>query len=398
LEGVLSSVWRSLAVCIPIVGFIGCSASAASADITKLIAWSTVQLKSGKSEVWVANADGSNAHKLANGFDPRISPDGRWIAYQNTVRDRDLVYVVPSTGGTPRRLTPPRPEYADYSFAWAADSTRVVVGGVAEQPLVRVLDPATGSIVRTVRGISASELQTVPGSEAVTAAALDKKGRARNLLMLNLADGNKRTLARLRKGEIEYLAVSGSEAAFSISKPRRTNSTGIFLESGELRTVDLASGAQRVLGNGMQPIGYTLDGRLLVTDSDCRSTKRSASCSFHVSTYAPASSTPTNAVPLGIFDYRRLKGPRKRSRRRRGEIGNGLPFVINMDFFWPAAVSSGGSLLLGQDIDFRVRGYEALARLFAALFRAPIAKISLTGQPPQPIAPGARGFLPTWNL
>lgn len=45
--------------------------------------------------LWIGAADGSRARYLGEGKRPRISPDGRWVAF---VRD-EHVYVVASTGG-----------------------------------------------------------------------------------------------------------------------------------------------------------------------------------------------------------------------------------------------------------------------------------------------------------
>ena len=58
--------------------------------------------------------------------DVEISPDGRWVAYTVTTRDRDAnlnrssVWVVATDGGTPRQLT--RGPRADRSPRWAPDS------------------------------------------------------------------------------------------------------------------------------------------------------------------------------------------------------------------------------------------------------------------------------------
>src|SRR5262249_56697794 len=50
---------------------------------------------------------------------PRVSPDGRWIAFTAQYEGNDDVYVMPSSGGEPRRLTfHPAP---DQAIGWTED-------------------------------------------------------------------------------------------------------------------------------------------------------------------------------------------------------------------------------------------------------------------------------------
>jgi Tol biopolymer transport system component/DNA-binding winged helix-turn-helix (wHTH) protein len=67
-------------------------------------------LRSGKLQIWVADADGSNAIQVTqseawNGS-PRWSPDGRYIAYDAVERGKGDIYVIPAGGGPARRVTP----------------------------------------------------------------------------------------------------------------------------------------------------------------------------------------------------------------------------------------------------------------------------------------------------
>jgi Tol biopolymer transport system component len=68
--------------------------------------------RTGKEQIWVADADGSTAmqltHRDAWFGSPRWSPDGRYIAYDGVDgpdRKGD-VYVMPAGGGAERRVTP----------------------------------------------------------------------------------------------------------------------------------------------------------------------------------------------------------------------------------------------------------------------------------------------------
>jgi tricorn protease len=60
-------------------------------------------------DIWVANADGTNARRLtahvARETNPRFSPDGQWIAFSSNRTGNYDVFIVPVTGGEPRQLT-----------------------------------------------------------------------------------------------------------------------------------------------------------------------------------------------------------------------------------------------------------------------------------------------------
>jgi tricorn protease len=60
-------------------------------------------------DLYTVGATGGLARKMTNheGFEsfPRFSPDGKWIAFTGQYDGNTEVYLVPSTGGVPRRLT-----------------------------------------------------------------------------------------------------------------------------------------------------------------------------------------------------------------------------------------------------------------------------------------------------
>ncbi|MBP1599308.1 MAG: serine/threonine protein kinase, partial [Acidobacteria bacterium] len=66
--------------------------------------------RSGQTEIWVCDSDGSNAVQLTSSlggetFGPKWSPDGRNIAFVVETRGHGEVYILSSKGGSPRRLT-----------------------------------------------------------------------------------------------------------------------------------------------------------------------------------------------------------------------------------------------------------------------------------------------------
>jgi tricorn protease len=90
-------------------------------------------------DVWSVPAAGGPARKLTNhpGLElfPKISPDGKWIAYSAEYSGSRQVYVIPAEGGTPRQLTfyndagimPPRGGYDYVVLDWTADSQKIMV-------------------------------------------------------------------------------------------------------------------------------------------------------------------------------------------------------------------------------------------------------------------------------
>lgn len=80
--------------------------------------------QSGAREIWVADADGSNAQQVTDfriptTGTPRWSPDGKLIAFDSTVGGEYNVYVVEPNGGVPRKLNIDRPDNSMPS--WSKD-------------------------------------------------------------------------------------------------------------------------------------------------------------------------------------------------------------------------------------------------------------------------------------
>jgi Tol biopolymer transport system component len=66
--------------------------------------------RSGEAEIWISDADGSNAVQLTSlhaqeTMAPNWSPDGQFIAFCSNQEGEFEIYVVPAAGGKPRRLT-----------------------------------------------------------------------------------------------------------------------------------------------------------------------------------------------------------------------------------------------------------------------------------------------------
>ncbi len=83
-------------------------------------------------DIWMANEDGSNVHRLTDNLArevyPRFSPDGRSIAFSSNRYGNNDVYVISSAGGAPRRLT--YHTGGDDVVGWTRDSAQVIFRSV----------------------------------------------------------------------------------------------------------------------------------------------------------------------------------------------------------------------------------------------------------------------------
>ena len=84
-------------------------------------------------DVFVMNPDGSNVKKLTDSRgvsgDAAWSADGSLIAFDADRGNRNglsAIYVVPASGGKPRRVTHARPPWSDYKPRFSPDGTRLV--------------------------------------------------------------------------------------------------------------------------------------------------------------------------------------------------------------------------------------------------------------------------------
>ncbi len=89
-------------------------------------------------DIWTVNSDGGNARQLTShkGMElfPKISPDGKWIAFSGEYAGNRQVFVMPSEGGTPKQLTfynpvgmmPPRGGFDNIVLDWTPDSKRIL--------------------------------------------------------------------------------------------------------------------------------------------------------------------------------------------------------------------------------------------------------------------------------
>ena len=90
-------------------------------------------------DIWSVDSGGGHANRLTShaGMEmfPKISPDGKWIAFSAEYSGSRQIFVMPSTGGTPRQLTyynsvgemPPRGGIDHAVLDWTSDSQNILI-------------------------------------------------------------------------------------------------------------------------------------------------------------------------------------------------------------------------------------------------------------------------------
>jgi Tol biopolymer transport system component len=121
--------------------------------------------------VWIAADDGSGARRLASGSAPRISPDGRTVAFM-VVGDarayRPDLMVVPVDGSAPPRLLA-KGWRDSFSFAWSPDSRTIatIVGPELGARRLALIDVATATQRTVARGAFAGLSFSPAGDQLV---------------------------------------------------------------------------------------------------------------------------------------------------------------------------------------------------------------------------------------
>jgi tricorn protease len=90
-------------------------------------------------DIWTVNSNGGEARRLTSheGMElfPKISPDGKWIAFSGEYSGTRQIFIIPSEGGKPKQLTfynsvglmPPRGGFDNAVLDWTPDSKNVLI-------------------------------------------------------------------------------------------------------------------------------------------------------------------------------------------------------------------------------------------------------------------------------
>ena len=369
------------------------TASVSAAEPTRAIVWERTAAKR-KAAIWIAAADGTGARRLAGGELPDISPDGRWVAYVVTGRDKSKLFVIPSSGGA-RRLVhtiEEDPEFdGEFSFDWSSDSARLAFGADStESPLLATYDVMAGRRGPAVDFVRPRDVEFVPGSNQVAAIA-QHQGFNHQLLLMTSDDGSVRTLTEITDDLAGILVASAGAVAFhtfSLIDVLRNPFVVLGSSGFKLNATDIASGRTRTLGQAVRALDWRPDGRTLDV---VRATCTPSRCDAGAGTLDADTGAVVQAIPTGWTSFNRHKVRRKGRRPARVE------YVLKADALEVLAFAADGRSLLGGQVrgEWRGRDFDEITSRSASVRNPLILRVPLDGGKPMPVA---RGTTADWNL
>jgi len=199
----------------------------------------------GPEAIYLASPAGKHPLKLARGADPAISPDGRWVVYRReTAAQPNQLFVINSTGGTPRRL----PGSSEEQVVWSPDSRLVATIGSGTGHLTIVKVRSRTAVTLTVPQASYGFSFSPDGTEL---AFTHSTGGGQNVYTVSTSSG-----------AIRHLTDDGH--SFS----PLWGPTGIAFErQGDVWLVDGAGGDAHQLTHtraGIYPAAWSSDGTRLL--------------------------------------------------------------------------------------------------------------------------------------
>jgi Tol biopolymer transport system component/DNA-binding winged helix-turn-helix (wHTH) protein len=191
--------------------------------------------RSGIDEIWICDADGSNAFQLTNfrkgmSGSPRWSPDGKTIAFDSNVVGNWNIWIVRAEGGSPRRLT--TSPAAEFMPSWSRNGQWIYFGSTR----------SGATNIWKIRLDGTSETRVTSGGSYAAIESVDgrylyyKKGR-----------GDDTELWKMPVGGGEATKILGSVAG----RLYTVTQNGIYFAAGrpvpELRYVDFRTGSVQTI-------------------------------------------------------------------------------------------------------------------------------------------------------
>jgi Tol biopolymer transport system component len=179
-------------------------------------------------KVFAAENNGFNAHPIGRGTDPRVSPDGRWVAYvsEAKISGHERLKVVPASGGRANLLI----DAADISsVTWSGDSSKLaaVRGSRLGRDKLVLIDIPSGGQRRVARGFFSGVSFSPDGAGLVYSRARNQ--RAGSGTDVFVASTSSRRRARLTYDGRSMRPLWGPDEEIAFVKKERKHSGDIFL-------------------------------------------------------------------------------------------------------------------------------------------------------------------------
>lgn len=210
-------------------------------------------------QVWIANADGSNSYQVSFGEkssnDPQWSPDGQWLAFTSARTGKNNLFVLRTSGGEAEQLTDVKTGIT--AFSWSPDGLRIAF---------TMRDQASDEEEKAAKGKDDSRW-------------VDENVKMNRLYVVNIQkdDKGKREPRKLTtvdynvEGDFDW-SPDGQAIAFSKTKMPKAD----YWTTGDVMSVDVATAEVKPLsatGAAESRPLYSPDGKwvaISITDSPAR--------------------------------------------------------------------------------------------------------------------------------
>jgi len=243
-------------------------------------------------DLWLASTDGGTARRLTahpgQELFGRFSPDGEWVAFTGQYDGDEQVYVVPTAGGEPTRLTwypavgplPPRWGYDHQVYGWSPDGEEVLfrslrdAGGGVETKVYTV--PRTGGLPKALPMPNSGATDFSPDGSQVVYSPLFRDfrhwkryqgGWAQDLFIFDLASYEVEPVSHTVRTERDPMWI-GDKVYFASDRDDRLNLYSFDPASGAVEQItdsDLWDVRWPSTDNQSR-IVYELDGQLHILD------------------------------------------------------------------------------------------------------------------------------------
>jgi Tol biopolymer transport system component len=242
-----------------------------SPDATKVAFASN---RSGIKEIWVCNRDGSDVTQLTSlgGSDTLPgywSPDGRMLLLQATVEGNSDVYVVPSNGGKPKRLT--HDSSLHMAPSWSRDGkwiyfSAVPLSGESHRPQIWKMPAEGGNAIQLTRDGGFFQQESFDGKFLYFLdRPQDSASDLGNLMRIPVNGGDAVKVLGGIRGDLWSLTRKG---VFFVTKDNNQDAIRLFqFEDGKEMVAGILTFRISTYGGGMS---VSEDGRWLLTNQTKR--------------------------------------------------------------------------------------------------------------------------------